>query len=103
MKDPHPCIQLVPVFVTFKHAIVPSERNRGIDQTHANTAQGNETGDWAEAYQLARTLVAQMTNEEKQNTTTGGGVITNDCAGFSPGVRRLGHPGMCYDDGPSGT
>lgn len=44
-----------------------------------------------------------MTNEEKQNITTGGGVTTNGCAGFSPGVSRLGYPGMCYDDGPSGT
>lgn len=44
-----------------------------------------------------------MTNEEKQNITTGGSGTTNGCAGFSPGVPRLGYPGMCFDDGPSGT
>lgn len=66
------------------------------------SAQGNGTGDWAEAYYFARSLVKQMTNEEKQNITTGGSGITNGCAGFSPGVARLGYPGMCFDDGPSG-
>lgn len=44
-----------------------------------------------------------MTNEEKQNLTTGGGGTTNGCAGFSPGVPRLGYPGLCYMDGPSGA
>lgn len=44
-----------------------------------------------------------MNNEEKQNITTGGGVKTNGCAAFSPGVPRLSYPGMCFDDGPSGT
>lgn len=36
-------------------------------------------------------------------TTGGGGAPTNGCAGFSPGVARLGYPGMCFADGPSGT
>lgn len=44
-----------------------------------------------------------MTNEEKQNMTTGGGTTANGCAGFAPGVPRLGYPGLCFDDGPSGT
>lgn len=65
-------------------------------------AQGNGTGDWAEAYQFATSLVAQMTNEEKQNVTFGGSGTTNGCAGFSPGVIRLGYGGLCFDDGPSG-
>lgn len=44
-----------------------------------------------------------MTDEEKQNITTGGSGTANGCAGFSPGVPRLGYSGMCFDDGPSGT
>lgn len=89
--------------VAFQDAISLKNEGNITDWSHPNEAQGNGTGDWAEAYQLARALVAQMTNEEKQNITTGGGVTTNGCAGFSPGVPRLGYSGMCYDDGPSGT
>lgn len=34
-------------------------------------AIGSGAGTWAAAYEQARALVAQMTNEEKQNTTFG--------------------------------
>jgi len=67
------------------------------------TPQGNGTGDWAAAYAQAKTVVAQMTNAEKQNVTIGYGSTANGCSGNSPGVSRLGYSGMCLQDAGDGV
>lgn len=64
---------------------------------------GSGTDDWATAYFQAKALVAQMTNEEKQNVTIGYASTTNGCSGNSPGVSRLGYPGMCLQDAGNGV
>ena len=66
------------------------------------TPQGAGTGDWAQAYSLARALVAQMTNEEK-NGILYGQSTTNGCSGFTGSVARLGFPGICLNDAESGV
>lgn len=66
-------------------------------------AQGNGTGDWAEAYARARTLVSQMTDDEKNNITYGYTSTTNGCSGNSRAVPRLGFPGLCLQDSGNGV
>lgn len=68
-----------------------------------NTAPGAGTGDWADAYAKAKHLVAQMTNEEKNNVTYGHSSNTNGCAGNSGSVPRLGFPGLCLQDAENGV
>ncbi|PHH76299.1 hypothetical protein CDD80_1641 [Ophiocordyceps camponoti-rufipedis] len=58
-------------------------------------------GDWAEAYDHARTLVAQMTLVEKVNLT-GGVKLGSGCSGSVMPVPRLGFPGMCLSDAGNG-
>jgi beta-glucosidase len=65
-------------------------------------AQAKGIGTWADAYTQAKTLVDQMTNEEKSNITTGLSPLTTSCGGEVAGVPRLGFPGMCLTDGPNG-
>ncbi|KAF4302145.1 putative beta-glucosidase m [Botryosphaeria dothidea] len=65
--------------------------------------EANGTGDWAAAYEYATTLVAQMTNEEKQNLTFGFSSTTNGCSGTSGSALRVGFPGLCLNDGPAGV
>lgn len=60
-------------------------------------------GRWAEAYSQAVALVAQMTNEEKENTTYGHTSTTNGCSGNSGGVPRLNFPGLCLNDAGNGV
>jgi beta-glucosidase len=43
-----------------------------------------------------------MTNEEK-NTVVVGVIANNGCSGNSGAVDRLGFPGLCLQDGPSGV
>lgn len=43
-----------------------------------------------------------MTLEEKVNVT-GGAPANNSCGGNIPPVQRVGFPGMCLADGPSGV
>ncbi|KJX96952.1 beta-glucosidase like protein [Zymoseptoria brevis] len=64
--------------------------------------KGGGVGDWAEAYGKAQALVAQMTNEEKNNVTTPV-LSTRGCSGFTGTVERLGFPGICLNDGPAGV
>jgi beta-glucosidase len=47
-------------------------------------------------------MVSKMTNDEKNNVVVGisGG---NGCSGNSGSVDRLGFPGLCLQDGPSGV
>lgn len=64
---------------------------------------GTGSGDWAAAYSQARALVAQMTNEEKENMTYGYTSLTNGCSGTSGPVLRLGFPGLCLNDAGNGV
>ncbi|PWY75478.1 beta-glucosidase [Aspergillus heteromorphus CBS 117.55] len=60
-------------------------------------------GDWADAYAKGKSLVAQMTDEEKDNITYGYSSTTNGCSGNSGSVPRLGFPGLCLQDAASGV
>ncbi|KAH7324954.1 glycoside hydrolase superfamily [Stachybotrys elegans] len=64
---------------------------------------GQGTGQWASAYASARSLVGQMTLEEKVNVTRGFPAVDNVCAGNSGSVPRLGWPGMCLHDAGNGV
>ncbi|KAI4592407.1 hypothetical protein KJ359_011218 [Pestalotiopsis sp. 9143b] len=61
----------------------------------------NASGAWADAISKAQALVSQLTLEEKVNLTGG---VTSDtgCAGFIPGIDRLGFPGLCLADAGNG-
>ncbi|KAI5369394.1 putative glycoside hydrolase, family 3, glycoside hydrolase family 3 domain, immunoglobulin [Septoria linicola] len=63
--------------------------------------EGQGDGNWTEAYDKARTLVAKMTDAEKNNITTPASDLRG-CTGFTGSVERLGFPGICLNDGPSG-
>ncbi|RAL13127.1 beta-glucosidase [Aspergillus homomorphus CBS 101889] len=60
-------------------------------------------GDWEDAFTKAKALVAQMTDEEKNNITYGITSTTNGCGGNTAGVPRLGYPGICLQDAASGV
>lgn len=94
MAEAHPSTQLV----STTNSIYPRHNK------HADifSAQGAGQGDWADAYARARQLVAQMTNEEKQNVTIGYASMTNGCSGNSGNVSRLGFPGLCLNDAGNG-
>ncbi|KAL2782981.1 glycosyl hydrolase family 3 N terminal domain-containing protein [Aspergillus keveii] len=64
---------------------------------------GNGTGDWSSAYENARTLVSQMTNDEKTNLTYGFPETANGCVGNTGTVPRLGFPGLCFQDAGNGV
>ncbi|RDH31277.1 glycosyl hydrolase family 3 N terminal domain-domain-containing protein [Aspergillus welwitschiae] len=64
---------------------------------------GNGTGDWASAYEQARALVSQMTNDEKTNLTYGFQEAGNGCAGNTGTVPRLKIPGLCFQDAGNGV
>ena len=84
------------------------------------TPQGAGTGEWADAYSRAKALVAQMTNNEKNNITYGMFMVTGQggrramltlngqtsdtgCSGVSGSVPRLGFPGLCLSDAGNGV
>ncbi|PYH72799.1 beta-glucosidase [Aspergillus vadensis CBS 113365] len=67
------------------------------------TPETSGSGDWEEAFTKAKSLVAQMTDDEKNNITYGYTSTTNGCSGMSGGVPRLGYPGMCLQDAASGV
>ena len=62
-------------------------------------ATGN--GGWEWAYQEAKSLVSQMTLEEKVNLTTGV-ASAGRCEGTLGTVERFGIPALCFQDGPAG-
>lgn len=66
-------------------------------------APGEGSGDWADAYNKAKALVVQMTNEEKANITYGITSKINGCAGNTGSVPRLGFPGICLQDAENGV
>ncbi|PIB01148.1 Beta-glucosidase cel3A [Cercospora beticola] len=63
--------------------------------------EGRGDGNWTEAYEKARDTVSQMTDAEKNNITIPSS-DTRGCTGFTGTVERLGFPGICLNDGPSG-
>lgn len=64
---------------------------------------GNGSGDWANAYVKARTLVSNMTDLEKNNITYGFSTTSNGCGGMSGTVPRLDFPGLCLQDAENGV
>ncbi|WPH04783.1 glycoside hydrolase family 3 protein [Acrodontium crateriforme] len=64
--------------------------------------QGEGLGPWAQPYEHARALVAQMTNEEK-NIILYGSSTSNGCVGFTGTIPRLGFPGICFQDAENGV
>ncbi|KAL5319229.1 hypothetical protein ACEPPN_012279 [Leptodophora sp. 'Broadleaf-Isolate-01'] len=67
------------------------------------TPMGKGTGNWAEAYEKAAAMVAQMTMDEKSNLTFGISSTTNGCSGNIPPIHRLGFPGLCLQDAGQGV
>jgi beta-glucosidase len=65
-------------------------------------AIGNGTSNekWATAYSHARSLVSQMSVEERVNITRG---WAGTCVGNSGEVPRLGVPALCFSDAPDGV
>lgn len=61
------------------------------------------TGEWERALSQARSIVSQMSLEEKVSLTGGLRNSTSGCAGDIPAISRLGFPGMCLQDGPNGV
>lgn len=66
------------------------------------TPEGEGLGDWSSAYAKAKALVAQMTNDEKNNITYGYSSTTNGCSGNIPAIGRLGFSGICLQDAGNG-
>ncbi|EIN14278.1 glycoside hydrolase [Punctularia strigosozonata HHB-11173 SS5] len=62
----------------------------------------NTTGgtSWSTAYARAKSLVDQMTLEEKVQLITG---QSGRCVGQTAPVERLGVPALCLEDGPAGV
>ncbi|ONH68997.1 putative beta-glucosidase M [Cyberlindnera fabianii] len=67
------------------------------------TPQANGAGGWADAFSKAKALVAQMTNDEKNNMTYGFTTTANGCSGVSGSVPRLNFPGLCLQDAGNGV
>ncbi|KAH8194665.1 hypothetical protein TruAng_011161 [Truncatella angustata] len=62
-------------------------------------SNGTSSTRWAQAYQQAKALSAQLTLEEITNLTRG---HTGACVGNSGSVPRLGIPSLCFSDAPLG-
>ncbi|KAL2864308.1 beta-glucosidase [Aspergillus lucknowensis] len=60
-------------------------------------------GAWTTAYEKAQSLVARMTDEEKNNITYGYASTTTGCGGTSGSAPRVGFPGMCLQDAGNGV
>ncbi|KAL4866501.1 hypothetical protein BDV12DRAFT_187361 [Aspergillus spectabilis] len=60
-------------------------------------------GGWEQALLQAQSLVSQMILEEKVSLTGGSRNSTSKYGGNIPAISRLGFPGMCLQDGPSGV
>lgn len=67
------------------------------------TPQVSGIGGWTQYVDQARSLVSQMTLEEKVMMTGGVAQTNNSCGGFIPPIPRLNFPGMCLADGPAGV
>ncbi|KAM3514289.1 hypothetical protein MY11210_002079 [Beauveria gryllotalpidicola] len=65
-------------------------------------AQISGQDEWADAFAKAKTMVGQMTLEEKVSLT-GGVDLKSGCSGTVAGIPRLGFPGMCLNDAGNGV
>lgn len=72
------------------------------DPSHCTTAQQDATGAWEAAIAKAKALTSQMTVDEKVSLTSGV-TTTTGCAGWIPGVARLGFPGLCLANAGNGV
>ncbi|ETI28307.1 hypothetical protein G647_00756 [Cladophialophora carrionii CBS 160.54] len=63
---------------------------------------GSGAGDWATAYEKARSFVSGLTLMEKVNLTTGTGWESDKCVGNTGAIPRIGFPSLCMQDGPLG-
>lgn len=70
--------------------------------TYSHIAVAKGAGDWASAYAKARSLVSEMTDEEKNNITYGHPSTSNGCGGMTGSVPRLEFPGICLQDAGNG-
>jgi beta-glucosidase len=75
----------------------------GQSPPHYPSPQVANNGLFAESVVKAKLLVGKMTLEEKVNLTGGVTNPTNGCGGNIPAVARLGFPGLCLTDGPTGV
>jgi beta-glucosidase len=64
---------------------------------------GNGTQAWAAAYGKARSLLHQMTNQEKNNITYGFTAVNTSCGGTSGSAPRIGYAGLCLQDAENGV
>lgn len=65
--------------------------------------KGGWVPEWAEAYDKAHAVVANMTLAEKVNLTTGTGYLMGPCVGQTGSALRFGIPSLCLQDGPLGV
>lgn len=65
--------------------------------------QGYGAGNWSDAYDKARAMVAKMSLEEMNSVTYGIPDSKTGCVGVSGGVHRLGFPGLCLHDAGNGV
>ncbi|PWY68396.1 putative beta-glucosidase M [Aspergillus heteromorphus CBS 117.55] len=63
--------------------------------------EGTGTGAWATAYEKAKELVAQLTDEEKLNLTAGTSTTTG-CSGVIAAIPRVNFTGLCVSDAGNG-
>ncbi|CRG87865.1 beta-glucosidase [Talaromyces islandicus] len=66
------------------------------------TPEGTGLGEWEDAYKQARTIIANMTTDEKTGILYGA-LDAKGCSGFTGSVSRLGFPGICLNDAESGV
>ncbi|KAB5590285.1 Beta-glucosidase [Ceratobasidium theobromae] len=80
---------------------VPRERRQSSNSTWSGPmADGGNA--WKSAFTKAKSVVAQMTLEEKVTIVTGIG-MDSTCAGNTGAVPRLKIPAFCLQDGPAGV
>lgn len=89
--------------LTIDNAILSDTYFYGQSPPFYPTPQTSGIGEWQQYVDQARSLVSQMTLEEKVTMTGGVAQTNNSCGGFIPPIRRLNFPGMCLADGPAGV
>ncbi len=67
---------------------------------HSYTGPYADGGVWSNGFAKAKSLLDQMTVEEKVNITTG---YTGKCVGFTGTAPRVGLEALCLQDGPAGV
>lgn len=67
-----------------------------------NTTQAKKVLSWDAAYAKAKTLVDQLSLEQKVNITTGEGWMAGRCVGTTYSVTNPDFPSLCLQDAPLG-